>query len=292
VDNVKSFNCHLFIFVVVEKIGIFRRVKTDTIFYQLFQTLPNILFELIGKPATEAENYQFTSVEIKELAFRFDGLFIPNSKIPEQPIYFVEVQFQPKTDFYWKLFAEIFVYLNQYQPKNDFHAVAIFAKRSLDPGVPIQYRGLLMSQQVTIIYLDELEVTNDNSVGLGMVQLVVEKEETAIDHSQQLMAKSRQQFTDAAQRQKVLQLLETILVYKFNNLTRQEIEAMFTFEDLKQTRYFRDVAEEERKKGKLETVPLLIELGLSVEEIATRLDVDIEAVRKVAEKSGDQNPVE
>ncbi len=53
-DNVKSFNCHLFIFVVVEKIGIFRRVKTDTIFYQLFQTLPNILFELIGKPATEA----------------------------------------------------------------------------------------------------------------------------------------------------------------------------------------------------------------------------------------------
>ncbi|TAF18467.1 MAG: DUF2887 domain-containing protein [Nostocales cyanobacterium] len=174
--------------------------------------------------------------------------------------------------------------------------MAIFAKRSLDPGVPIQYRGLLMSQQVTIIYLDELEVTNDNSVGLGMVKLVVEKEETAIDHSQQLMAKSRQQFTDVAQREKVLQLLETILVYKFNNLTRQEIEAMFTFEDLKQTRYFREVAEEERTKGRLEgrleSVPLLLELGLTVEEIATRLDVDIEAVRKVAEKSGDQNSVE
>ena len=53
-------------------------MKTDTIFYQLFQTLPSILFELIGKPATEAEAYQFTSVEIKEIAFRFDGLFIPD----------------------------------------------------------------------------------------------------------------------------------------------------------------------------------------------------------------------
>jgi predicted transposase YdaD len=71
-------------------------VKTDTILYQLFQTLPSILFELIGKPATEVEAYQFTSVEIKELAFRFDGLFVPASDIPEQPIYFVEVQFQPK----------------------------------------------------------------------------------------------------------------------------------------------------------------------------------------------------
>ncbi|NES99891.1 MAG: Rpn family recombination-promoting nuclease/putative transposase [Sphaerospermopsis sp. SIO1G1] len=67
---------------------------------------------------------------------------------------------------------------------------------------------------------------------------------------------------------------------------------MFTFDDLRKTRYFQDVAEEERNKGRLEgsleSVPLLLELGLTVEEIATRLDVDIAAVRKVAEKSGDQ----
>ncbi|MFM2061959.1 MAG: hypothetical protein RLZZ507_1629 [Cyanobacteriota bacterium] len=264
-------------------------MKTDTIFYQLFQTLPSILFELLGKPATEAEVYKFTSVEIKELAFRFDGLFVPDSEIPEQPIYFVEVQFQPKADFYWRFFTEIFVYLNQYQPKNDFHAVAIFAKRSLDPGVPMQYRGLLMSQQITFIYLDELEVITDNSIGLGMVQLVVEKEETAIDHTRQLIQKSRQQLTDASKRQKVLELLETILVYKLTNLSRQEIEAMFTLDELKQTRYFREVAEEERTKGKLETVPLLLQLGLTVEQIAANLGVDIEAVRKVAEESVDEN---
>lgn len=55
----------------------------------------------------------------------------------------------------------------------------------LDPGIPMQYRGLLMSQQVTFIYLDELEVTSNNSLGLGMVQLVVEKEETATDHTRE-----------------------------------------------------------------------------------------------------------
>ena len=45
---------------------------------------------------------------------------------------------------------------------------------------------------------------------------------------------------------------------------------------------------EGRLEGKLETVPLLLQLGLTVEQIAANLDVDIEAVRKVAEKSVDE----
>jgi predicted transposase YdaD len=67
---------------------------------------------------------------------------------------------------------------------------------------------------------------------------------------------------------------------------------MFTLDELKQTRYFQEVAEEERIKGKLETVPLLLQLGLTVEQIAANLDVDIEAVRKVAQKSVDETPSE
>ncbi|MBD2609552.1 Rpn family recombination-promoting nuclease/putative transposase [Scytonema hofmannii FACHB-248] len=267
-------------------------MRTDTIFYQLFQTLPGILFELIGQSATEAEAYQFASAEIKELAFRFDGLFLPLVDLPEQPIYFVEVQFQPKTNFYWRFFAENFVYLNQYQPIQDWYAVAVFAKRSLDPGVPMQYRGLLMSQQVKFVYLDELEETANTSLGLGIVQLVVEEEATANEQARQLLQKAQQELEDVALRQKVLELIETILVYKFTSLSREEIEAMFGLSELKQTRYFREVAQDAQEKGKLEgkleTVPLLLELGLTVEEIAERLSLDVEAVRKAAqESSGD-----
>ncbi len=268
-------------------------MRTDTIFYQLFQTLPGILFELIGQSATEAEAYQFASVEIKELAFRFDGLFLPLADFPEQPIYFVEVQFQPKTDFYWRLFAEIFVYLNQYQPIQDWRAVAVFAKRSLDPGVPMQYRGLLMSQQVKFVYLDELEETATTSLGLGIVQLVVEEEATVNEQARQLLQKAQQELEDVALRQKVLELIETILVYKFTNLSREEIEAMFGLSELKQTRYFREVAQDAEEKGKLEgkleTVPLLLELGLTIEQIAQRLSLDVEAVRKAAQRSSGEN---
>lgn len=55
-------------------------MRTDTIFYQLFLTFPSLLFELLGEPIGIADKYQFTSVEIKEKAFRFDGIFIPEGQ--------------------------------------------------------------------------------------------------------------------------------------------------------------------------------------------------------------------
>ena len=68
---------------------------------------------------------------------------------------------------------------------------------------------------------------------------------------------------------------------------------MFTYDQLKQTRYFQDVKlegklegiEEGEIKGKLKTVPLLIQLGMTVEEIATRLDLPLEEVKKVAQQN-------
>jgi len=71
-------------------------MRTDTLFCQLFQKFPSLIFELIGlKVETE---YSFISVEVKERAFRFDGVFMPTSL--SKLIYFIEVQFQPKSDFY------------------------------------------------------------------------------------------------------------------------------------------------------------------------------------------------
>jgi predicted transposase YdaD len=43
-------------------------MKTDTIFYQLFQSFPSIFFELIQLPISEANNYRFDSVEVKQPA--------------------------------------------------------------------------------------------------------------------------------------------------------------------------------------------------------------------------------
>ncbi|MBD2180725.1 Rpn family recombination-promoting nuclease/putative transposase [Planktothrix sp. FACHB-1355] len=261
-------------------------MRTDTIFYQLFQTFPSLLFELIAEPPSLANSYEFSYREIKELARSFDGLFLPTESASQQPIYFVEVQFQPKSDFYWRFITEVFVYLGQYKPANDWRAVAIFARRNLDDGVPMQYRGLLMSQQITSVYLDELGETASSSLSLGIVQLVVGSGETAVELTHRLLQQARTQLSDEALLRKVIELIESVLIYKFTALSRQEIETMFGLSDLKETRFYQEAKEDGKQEGKLEgkleTVPILLQLGLTVPQIAERLGLDIEAVKRVS----------
>jgi len=48
-------------------------MKTDSLFYRLFQIRPQILFELLSDSSQPVSDYEFTSVEVKQLAFRIDN---------------------------------------------------------------------------------------------------------------------------------------------------------------------------------------------------------------------------
>jgi predicted transposase/invertase (TIGR01784 family) len=120
-------------------------MRTDTIFYQLFQTYPNLLFELMGLPAETAVGYQFISVEIKETAFRFAGILFPDS--PDKLIWFIEVQFQKVEAFYRQFITEIMLYLNQYRPEQDWRAVVIYPNRQAEAPKPVHYQELFASNR-------------------------------------------------------------------------------------------------------------------------------------------------
>jgi predicted transposase/invertase (TIGR01784 family) len=130
-------------------------MKTDKIFYTLFQAFPELLFELIGSDSKFAQNYQFKSIEIKELSFRLDGVFLPDENYPEYPLYFVEVQFQLDPDFYWRFFTEIILYLHQHQPVRQWQAVVLWGKQSLDGELPLAYQ--MFDPYLQRIYLDQLD---------------------------------------------------------------------------------------------------------------------------------------
>ena len=130
-------------------------MKTDSLFYRLFQTLPRLLFDLIAQPPDHATYYQFSSVELKQTAFRVDGVFLPPAEHPDWPLFFVEVQFQPDPDLYARLFAEIFLYLRQQRPLHPWQAVVIYPTRMVDPGEHRHYRVLLHSNHIMRVYLDE-----------------------------------------------------------------------------------------------------------------------------------------
>ena len=66
-------------------------MKADTLFYRLFQRWPKLALELLGLEY-RSESYRFGSEEIKQTAFRLDGLFSPTEGNAEQPLIFFEVK--------------------------------------------------------------------------------------------------------------------------------------------------------------------------------------------------------
>jgi predicted transposase/invertase (TIGR01784 family) len=97
-------------------------MKTDTLFYEIFQTQPGLLLELLGQDVTEIVNYDFRSVEVKQAAFRVDGVLIPKRSHRKASVYFSEVQFQKDHKLYHRFFAEICIYLKQYPQTPDWHS--------------------------------------------------------------------------------------------------------------------------------------------------------------------------
>ena len=221
-------------------------MRTDTLFYQLFNAFHSLLFELIERLISEAEGYEFSSVEVKEKAFRFDGIFIPKAK--DKPIYLIEVQFQQKEDFYWEYLSEIYLYLNQSRPKQDWKAIAIFARRSYEPEPRSHVQEMLNCQRIQRVYLEDLVDRETDSFAIAIIQLILSSESQAVTMARRLGEKIEQE-NDPEIQEQVLELIETVLVYKFPKLSRQEIEAMFTYSDLKQTRVYQEAREEGELRG-------------------------------------------
>jgi predicted transposase/invertase (TIGR01784 family) len=261
-------------------------VKTDSIFYRLFQEFPDIFFELIGNSSSATNTYQFSSVEIKQTAFRIDGVFLPKQS-NDNPIYFVEIQFQPDPEFYSRFFAEIFLYLRQNKPQNNWRAVVIYSGQSVDIGDRRHYQDFFTSQRVSAVYLNELSEATKQSIGVGTLRLVILPESTVVEQAKNLIDRVRQEIANQLQQRELLQLIETILFYKLPNTSREEIETMFGLSDLKQTRVYQEAKQEGKQEGKLEakleSVPRLLALNLTVEQVAEALGLSIEQVRQAAQ---------
>jgi len=274
-------------------------VKTDTIFYSLFQEFPSIFFELINQSPEQGASYQFTSREIKQLAFRLDGLFFPTHENAETPFYVVEVQFQPDADLYYRIFAELFLYLRQDKPIYPWRVVVIYPSRRIEREQPLQFKELF--SRVRRIYLDELGDEASASVGVNIVKLVIEQEQTALEQARRLIEQAQVQITDETTKQNLIDLIETIIVYKLPQKSREEIEAMLGLSELRNTKVYQEAKQEGliegeqrgeqrgRFKAKLEAIPRMMQLGASSEMIAEGLDLPMNVVQLALQSFSEDN---
>lgn len=256
-------------------------MRRDAIFYRLFQRSPSLLFEFVESPPPQAQDYRFESVEIKEPSFRIDGVFLPPDT---SPVFFAEVQFQKDEALYHRMFSEIFLYLYRNQQLyEDWVAVVVFGSRNLEPTQTTLHRSLLNSTQVQRVYLDEIECPDTQPLGIQLMLLTIAPDDQAIEQARRLIA--REETADLS-REAIIEIATTIVVYKFTNLSRDEVETMLGI-GLEETRFFQEVKEEGREEGrlvaKLELVPRMLERGMSREEIAELLGLTLEQVTQTSQ---------
>ena len=91
-------------------------------------------------------------------------------------------------------------------------------------------REFLASGRIVRVYLDELGTGTELPIGLGLMVLTTLEGEAAKIEAKRLI--------DLADRSRaIIEIISTIIVYKFTNLTRDEVDTMLEI-TLQQTRVY------------------------------------------------------
>lgn len=226
-------------------------MRRDSIFYKLFQQSPSLLFELLTNPPSNAGEYKFDSVAVKEPKFEIDGVFLPPETEIPGVVYFCEVQFQKDEKLYERVFAESSLYFYRNRDRfSDWQAVIIYPSRSIEQSDIYPHRNQLNGNQVHRVYLDELGDIRTLPVWVGLMVLTTIDEEVAPSEARYLLSRSAVEQPENTSRA-IIELVTTIMVYKFEQLSRKEVELMLGI-TLKETRVYREIKEEGREEGREE----------------------------------------
>jgi predicted transposase YdaD len=130
-----------------------------------------------AKLNTLATGYRLTAIEVKETAFRLDGVLVPPEETPpHQPVLFLENQFQTLDSFYPRWLAAILLYLYREAVERPWVAVVVFATRAMEPPLGHAFTALEPAGLLRRVYLEDLlkrGAMRGASLGLRLLRLVV-----------------------------------------------------------------------------------------------------------------------
>jgi predicted transposase/invertase (TIGR01784 family) len=220
-------------------------MKTDKLFYRIFLNQPDLIAELIPGIPSDCE-FEYSAPVLKEKETRLDGLLTPISNNSDVPLIFLEAQMQRDTKFYSRYIRGIFSYIDQYEISRNWRGLLILLNKRLELGSELPHRNLLNSQ-VERLYLEDLLHQDDLSPNLALLRLIV----TPKDQAGLAARKILNSVSTEAEFQLKLDLVESILVNKFTQLTLEEIQKMLNLKeaDITQTRFYQEVLEIGEKKG-------------------------------------------
>ncbi|MBH8554491.1 DUF4351 domain-containing protein [Nostocaceae cyanobacterium CENA357] len=115
---------------------------------------------------------------------------------------------------------------------------------------------MLNSEQVHRVYLDELGDICSLPLWVAAMVLTTVKEEEVPQQARYLLSRTRTELSLSGSRA-IIEIVTTIMTYRFEQLSRVEIEAMLDI-TLKETRVYREIKEEGRQQEAVNFVTRLL----------------------------------
>jgi predicted transposase YdaD len=161
----------------------------------------------------------------------------------------------------------IYTYRNRERFAN-WQAVVIYPTISTEQSRLEMIWELLESRRIRRVYLDELGEVEDLPTGLGLMVLTTLEGEKAKSEARGLIQR-------AEGSRDIIELVSTIIVYKFSNLSRDEVDAMLGIE-LEQTRVYREAEQQGEIKA---TQSLILRLlNRQVGNVSSEVEVRVKAL--------------
>ncbi len=232
-------------------------MKTDPLFYELFQVCPQIYFELMQ--ITQPCPYRFESITVKATEKRIDGVLEPTK--PDQPIHFVEVQAAPDKEIYWRISREVATYFEQ-RPElsgREWQAVVIWLGKpepkkdeeaDADLGTVLLYDRKNKQRLYSVDIIDLLGKLPENSLALNVLRpLIVDNERQVrqnISNWVEQIHATPGMSPDVEQR--LVMVMTQLIEEKFKTLSYKELCKMLKLTPFRETTSYKETFFEDLQK--------------------------------------------
>ena len=200
-------------------------MHTDNLFYQLFRRWPALALDLAGLDPSAA-GYVFRSEELKQTAFRVDGILAPPTA-SDAPWVFVEVQYQPDPTLYQRLFAEIALFLRHADPPREWRALVLYPDLGVE-RILTGYASFVAMPEIHRIDLSQLRGQDRPTPGWDLLRLILADATTVVSQAQALL----RTHANHPDRPHLLNFIETVLVYQLPRCSREELRTMLGMTDV------------------------------------------------------------
>ncbi len=129
-------------------------------------------------------------------------------------------------------------------PESD--GAGVVPSRSIEQSDIQPHRSLLNGEQIHRVYLDELGDIRQLPIWVALMVLTTVDEEQAPEEARYLLTRTTQEVLLPSSRA-IIELITTIMVYRFEQLTQAEVESMLGI-TLKETRVYREIKEEGKQQ--------------------------------------------